>query len=100
MEMPYYNPDPADPNVLVGVVLPAVAQATREMAYVFAEEFVRLGYDGERLLRIFKNPFYAGAHDAYRALGEETLRSIIAECVSAWGGVRFVDCDGEKETET
>ncbi len=30
--MPYNDPDPTDPNVLVGVVLPADAEAMREMA--------------------------------------------------------------------
>jgi len=40
--MPFQDPDPTDPNMLVGVVLPADAEATREMAYVFAEEFARM----------------------------------------------------------
>ena len=42
--MPFKDPDPTDPNMLVGVLLPANAEATRDMAYVFAEEFARLGY--------------------------------------------------------
>ncbi len=97
--MPYNQPDPTDPNVLVGVVLPGDAEATREMAYVFAEEYARMGYDGNRLLGLFKNPFYTAAHDAYAALGEEAVQSIIEECINAWGGVRFVDRDGGKENE-
>ncbi len=87
--MPYNDPDPNDPNVLVGVVLPADAEAMREMAYVFAEEFARMGVDGEHLLSLFKDPFYAGAHGTYRALGEETIQSIIEECIQAWGGIQF-----------
>ncbi len=83
--MPYNDPDPTDPSVLVGVVLPADAETTREMAYVFAEEFARMGYDSKRLLGLFKNPFYAGAHEAYRALGEEAIRHIIEECINVWG---------------
>src|SRR5678815_1544505 len=72
--MPYKDPDPNDPNMLVGVVLPAEAEAMRDMAYAFAEEFARLGYTREQLLWLFKNPFYGGAHGAYRTLGEqETL---------------------------
>ena len=97
--MPYNQPDPTDPNVLVGVVLPGSAEATREMAYVFAEEYARMGYDGNRLLGLFKNPFYTAVHDAYRALGVKAVQSIIEECIGAWGGVRFVDRDGGKETE-
>jgi len=74
-----------DPMELRGVELPAGREAMREMAYVFAEEFARLGYDEERLLRIFKNAFYAGPHRALRALGEPAVEEIVAECVGIWG---------------
>ena len=86
--MPYKDPDPTDPNMLVGVVLPAYAEATRDMAYVFAEEFARLGYSREQLLWLFKNPFYGGAHGAYQALGEQETLSIIDECLNVWGSIR------------
>jgi hypothetical protein len=85
--MPFKDPDPTDPNMLVGVMLPANAEATRDMAYVFAEEFARLGYTREQLLWLFKNPFYGGAHGAYQALGENETLSIIDECVAVWGNV-------------
>lgn len=87
--MPFEDPDPTDPNMLVGVMLEANAEATRDMAYVFAEEFARLGYTREQLLWLFKNPFYGGAHGAYRALGESETLSIIDECLNAWGQTRF-----------
>ena len=87
--MPFRDPDPTDPNMLVGVMLPAEAEATRDMAYVFAEEFARLGYSREQLLWLFKNPFYGGAHGAYRALGENQTLSIIDECLVAWGQAKF-----------
>ena len=96
--MPYNDPDPSDPNVLVGVVLPADAEAMREMAYVFAEEFARMGYDKGQLLSVFQNPFYAGAHGACRTLGEEAIHAIIDECLAAWGSVRLIDRDNGKET--
>jgi len=87
--MPFKDPDPTDPNMLVGVLLPANAEATREMAYVFAEEFARLGYTREQLLWLFKNPFYGGAHGAYQALGENETLSIIDECLAVWGSIRI-----------
>jgi len=87
--VPYNDPDPTDPNMLVGVMLPAHADAMREMAYVFAEEFARLGYTREQLLWLFKNPFYGGAHGAYRQLGETEILSIIDECLNAWGSIRI-----------
>ena len=87
--MPFKDPDPTDPNMLVGVLLPADAEATRDMAYVFAEEFARLGYSREQLLSLFKNPFYGGAHGAYRTLGERDTLSIIDECLDVWGTIRI-----------
>jgi hypothetical protein len=86
--MPFKDPDPTDPNMLVGVMLSADAEATRDMAYVFAEEFARLGYAREHLLWLFKNPFYGGAHGAYRALGENEILSIVDECIEAWGRIK------------
>jgi hypothetical protein len=58
------------------------------MAYVFAEEFARLGYTREQLLWLFKNPFYGGAYGAYQALGENETLSIIDECLNVWGRVQ------------
>ena len=52
--MAYKEIEPDDPMELVGVVLPANPEAERDMAYVFAEEFARMGYDRERLLALFK----------------------------------------------
>lgn len=96
--MPYGDPDPSDPNILVGVEVPAEAESMREMAYVFAEEFARLGFDEGRLLRLFKNPFYAGLHQAYRALGEAAVSEIISECVRVWGHRRLTrPGDGTRE---
>jgi hypothetical protein len=89
--MPYDHPEPDDPQVLVGVALPADEAATRDMAYAFAEEFARMGYGAERLLQLFRNPYYAAAHAAYRTLGAAAVRGIVAECVGCWGGVRAVD---------
>jgi hypothetical protein len=89
--MPYDEADATDPLELVAVTLPADADAQREMAYVFAEEFARLGHDGPRILSLFRNPFYAGAHGAYRLLGDEATRAIIDDCLTVWGRVRLVD---------
>ncbi len=91
--MPYGEPDPGDPNVLVGVGVPAEAETVREMAYVFAEEFARLGFNEARLLRLFRSPFYAGLHHAYRVLGEAAVSEIISECVRVWGPRRLTNPD-------
>jgi hypothetical protein len=83
--MPFADPGPADPTVLVGVALPAEADTTRDMAWVFAEEFARLGFDAPRILRLFRSPFYAGAHQALRRLGEPAVVAIVEECVGVFG---------------
>ena len=83
--MPYREPDPSDPQLLVGVGLPAEAETMTEMAYVFAEEFARMGHYRRQILSLFKNPFYGGAHGAYQSLGEAAIESIVDDCINVWG---------------
>jgi len=83
--MPYDDPDPSDPTMLIGVALPAGPQATLDMAYAFAEEFARAGMDEETIFGLFADSFYAGPHQAYRALGDRAVREIVRECVEVWG---------------
>ncbi|MBI2504076.1 MAG: hypothetical protein HYW07_12690, partial [Candidatus Latescibacteria bacterium] len=47
--MPYHEPDATDPMLFVGVTLPGDIEATRDMAYVFAEEFARLGHPAAQI---------------------------------------------------
>ena len=69
--MPKREADSEDPMELVGVRLPVEGDtALREMAECFAEEFIRLGHSEEETLGLFRDPFYAGPHEAYRNLGE------------------------------
>jgi hypothetical protein len=88
--MPYHEPDPSDPNVLVGVSLPGDEDITREMAHAFAEEFALLGFDDERLMALFRRPHYEGAHRAYLLLGEEEIRTIVSEATNVFGRFRVV----------
>jgi hypothetical protein len=83
--MPWDAPDPTDPEALVGVELPADLAATRDMAWIFAEEFARLGLGAPRILALFRSPFYAAAHRAHRALGDAEVTAIVAECVAVLG---------------
>ena len=88
--MPYDKPEADDPHAIVGVGLPGGPEAAIEMAYTFAEEFVRLGHSEEEVISLFQNPFYRGVYDASRTLGEEEIRRIVRECVSVWGRIRWV----------
>ena len=94
--MPYDDPDPRDPMMLVGVALPADRAAQVEMVAAFAEEFARMGYGERQILQLFRQPFYAGAHGAWRRLGEEQVTAIVREVAGAWGRVRLVDRDAPR----
>jgi len=89
--VPYRDPDPGDPSVLVGVGLPAEPESVRLMAEVFAEEFARLGYGRAEIVRLFERPFYAGAHRAWCRLGRETIEQIVDQSLEVWGRMRLVD---------
>ncbi len=95
--MPYEAPDPEDPMLLVGVGLPGDEASQREMICAFAEEFARMGFDEARILELFRRPFYAGAHAAYRELGEARVVSMIHETLEVWGRIRLVDREPEEE---
>ena len=84
------QPSSDDPMELVGVALPADEEAVREMAYTFAEEFSQLGYGEKRLMKLFRGPSYAAAHQAWLALGDDEVQRIVKECVAVFGSVRFV----------
>jgi hypothetical protein len=84
--VPYEDPDPADPQVLNGVVLPGDASSTRAMVEAFADEFAQMGFDGAAVLRLFRNPFYAGAHAALALMGEDEVSRIVEESVRVFGG--------------
>jgi hypothetical protein len=90
--MPYGDPDPTDPSMLVGVVLPGGGRDTmRAMAEVFADEFARLGHGEREIFALFENPFYAGAHAALEALGVPAILRIVQDALSRWPTVRIVD---------
>ena len=97
--MPYDKPEADDPHAIVGVGLPGGPEAAIEMAYTFAEEFVRLGHSEEEVISLFQNPFYRGVYDASRTLGEEEIRRIVRECTSVWGRIRWVVRDARVTAE-
>ena len=70
-----------DPFEMVGVALPEEMddEALVEMACCFVEEFARMGYGAEKILRIFREPFYQGPYSVYRAKGEEFVRSLVEQ---------------------
>ena len=100
--MPYDDPEPEDPQELVGVELPGDEAVTREMAAAFADEFAQLGFTRAQILALYRTAEYSGAHKAWRLLGEDEVARIVDESVGVWG--RFTctvtdspDRDGEPE---
>lgn len=71
--------DPEDPMALVGVRLERDPddEALAEMARCFVEEFARMGWSGERIMRMFRNPLFRGPHQVLRAKGEGFVRELI-----------------------
>ncbi len=78
---PLRDPDASDPMEIVGVVLdrPMDLAGLEAMARTFVEEYALMGWPPKRVLEAFRRPFYAGAHDAYEALGEERIRALIEQ---------------------
>lgn len=73
-----------DPLELVGVPVPVDEATFDEMARCFVEEFVRDGWTDERLLPLFRSPFYAGLHVIWRRRGEAWVRALIADERQRW----------------
>lgn len=78
---------PEDPLEIVGVVLdrPIDRPGLEAMARTFVEEYALMGWQAKRILTLFRQPFYAGAHDAYEALGEERIVELIEQTLPGEG---------------
>ena len=83
--MPYDDPEPDDPQELVGVELPGDESVTREMAAAFADEFAQLGFTRSQILALYRKAEYTGAHQAWRLLGEDEVARIVDESLAVWG---------------
>ncbi len=53
------------------------------------EEYIRSVFDEDRILELFQTPGYAGAFLAYQTLGEEIVRSLIAEHLQRRGPLQY-----------
>ena len=55
------------------------------MAECFTEEFMRMGYNHQQVLALFRNPHYLGPHMAFEKRGESFIRDLIADVFARWG---------------
>ncbi len=86
MKKPFEDDDPME---LIGVALPEGDMEAAAEALV--EEFVRMGFDDEQLLHLFKNPFYTGTPQIYQQTGEEYVRALIEKIRLRWRVPRWND---------
>ena len=92
--MPYDDPELDDPQELLGVELPGDESVTREMAAAFADEFAQLGLNRPQILALYRKPFYSGAYQAWRLLGEDEIARLVDESLAVWGRFTCVVTDG------
>ncbi len=76
--------EPDDPLELVGVPVPVDEATFDEMARCLVEEYVREGWSDERLMPLFRSPFYAGLHVIWRRRGEAWVSELIAQERLRW----------------
>ena len=95
--MPYDDPEPDDPQELIGVELPGDEATTRDMAAAFADEFAQLGFSRPQILGLFRKAEYAGAHQAWRLLGEGEIGRMVDESIAVWGRFTCVVTDRADE---
>ena len=91
--MPYHEPEPEDPQELVGVELPGDESVTLEMAAAFADEFAQLGFTRPQMLALFRRAEYTGAYQAWTLLGEEAIATLVDESLAVWGRFTCVVID-------
>jgi len=70
-----------DPLELISVAVPVPEgyDALGEMARCFVEEFALMGWNAERILSMFKNPFFQGPYGICQARGEEFVQNLIRQ---------------------
>ena len=85
--------EPTDPMDLVGAVVPG--GDLDQFARCFIEEFAGMGFDGEEILALFRQPEYVGLHPIYQIKGEESVRRMIAEVLDDCGVFRVTEVAAE-----
>ena len=83
---------PDDPMDLHGFQVPG---DPRLMLRLLVEEYARIGWDTEAIMRLARDPNYQGFHGLLKLYGEETLRGEIAEILSRTGVIRVTTVQQE-----
>ncbi len=83
---------PDDPMELTGF---EVAGDSDLMLRLLVEEYARIGWDLDAVMRLARDPFYVGLHGLLQRHGEDELRRRVAENLSRSGvtRVKIVESD-------
>ena len=70
-----------DPYALIGQGFPCPEgfDSVGEMTRCLIEEYALLGFDSNRVLRLFQNPGYQGPHGVYLSRGDSYVRQLVTE---------------------
>lgn len=74
--------EPTDPLEPMASVVPGDADT---LARCFVEEFALMGYDGEAILELFRDPRYLAVHAIWERRGEEAVRELVDEVLAECG---------------
>ena len=79
--------EPEDPMELVGVSFEQEPgdEALDEMACSIVEEYMRMGWTGENILRLFHNPAFKLTHNILQQRGESYVRRLVDSVDEARG---------------
>lgn len=81
--------EPTDPMDLVGTVVPG--GDVLYLARCFIEEFAAMGYGGEKILDLFRDPQYVAVHPVFRSLGEDGVRELVEQVLRECGVFRVTE---------
>ncbi len=79
--------EPEDPMELVGVSFEQQPgdEALDEMACSIVEEYMRMGWTGENILRLFRNPTFKLTYNILQQRGESYVRGLVHSVDEARG---------------
>ena len=87
---------PDDPLEMHGFEIPGDPAL---MLRLLVEEYARIGWGLEDLVRLARDPNYTAFHGLWRSLGEEDLRRCIAAALSRCGVIRVTATEAEPLSE-
>ena len=87
--------EPDDPMELVGVGLPVGGE--REMVLAVIDEYVRLGFSGEEIVSLFRDPCYTMTNRIFRELGEAYVRECVDLVMTRWSAGASTACAADRE---